>query len=1439
MARSLRIALALAMMAVMLLPSLAPLAAAATPTRPNPMPLSRPFISPVLLNPASSFWKYGALVDRNSTLTIQMSKFVETLESRGVHVVKPSTPVGRIMVLLPPKPSKELVYSVAKSLVFVSAVLPAGRYTIVLGLATPKTIEKLAETPGVLAVLPDARIDELIHTAKHWPPGVRADPDARQQSRAPVQPQETGAGLSIGYHYTVNITRAVDVWKTYRDMGNYTTIAIIDTGVDYASPALGEDAIARDSNGLPMILDLSGGLVFFPVAAEIVNSTTIYVNASKLYAYLPLFMFWNVGEEQFEYFNGQMVFYNASGYYTVPSQLIANALKTGKPIRFGVAYETVLTPAGLVVVSAPAIIGDSNGDGYYDVIYLDLSDAAYYLNKAMYLATNGTISIPGAPSAPDHSFADEKPITYGSEIAARDFNGDGYYDLSFGALAGYEYDSYGFVLAAEAGLLNDMFNNAQPGFYMLYPLTMWELWDYEGIGMTWPGIDPVNGLYAAFQYDFYSHGTFCATTAAGRPVPAYTGYGTGGIPVSLVVGQAPAAKIAAADMFFTGDAAVSVYFMSGFDLQTPYAGLVSVGKALVPVPMALKDIDVIGAGLEWKWVYTGRHQADITSNSWGISEWALWGFASGLDPISAVFDYTTLVSGTAHFIAMGNGGPGYGTATVPGAAALGIGVGAATEFTYRPMFGYLPGGNREVVSWSDRGPTAMGLAKPDVVAIGSFAFAVGRTWDSLTYGVLSGNPFYTTDLFGGTSQATPMTAGVAALVVTAYKMKHDMQRMPAPLLKTILMDAADDMGFDPYSQGAGFVDAYKAVKLVMEGGTLVYNPYFLNQYLQAAGTDMETFTYGGTVTKASWYEPKLYLRAMTGSVAWGVLELKGKGQYNVEALQMVKTLSTPLTRLPGTTVLLPTSGDTLLLPLGRLGDTATIPVAVIDPAVLEKYDLVRIYAYYPYKYFDNGGRYYNTTHSIMYNGLELWLWIDLNGDGVVQLNETARIQYDLRGANAFTVEVGKLLQQIAEIEKLVEKLYGVSVAGKTVKLLLVYRVWGNGWAGTNVVVPLHVLVEGFNLEKTWNLLVYPTRVYAYGRPMYLRVVARAPYQPGVYEYYVRITGGSDNADILVPVTVVAYRPVYAYTIRLNDLLYRFIDSKSPYRVLHLRGAFDYTWRYESGDWRVIPLYVNPYMARYLKALVVDVTWPNATDPSYTSNLDVMMFGPHTFYMANVFEGSNSTGYWEYPVQEMKVAGYLLGGELSADFTAYWDSPAPGHSRIVVPIDGPGVYYLVVRNIQFSGDTAEDVYKVTIAPVVVRSFPVFMLAGTTRYLPLYMYALAGHVFDGINVTYTGEALKANTVGQVYSYFDNATFINITVARSYGFSSSYFSSYNLVLKISVSKDAPVKSFERLMPLLIIQTKTPVLTVGYERNGLATPLYTYTGIPLFLDIIVYKLR
>ena len=119
--------------------------------------------------------------------------------------------------------------------------------------------------------------------------------------------------------------------------------------------------------------------------------------------------------------------------------------------------------------------------------------------------------------------------------------------------------------------------------------------------------------------------------------------------------------------------------------------------------------------------------------------------------------------------------------------------------------------NDEISSLSSSGFDQRGRTI-DVVAPGESDWALCSTNLDEFGGCasLAGNPS-PVQSFGGTSQSSPLTAGVAALVIQAYEKTHHGTAPTPAQVKQLIVSNTDDIGAPADQQGSGRVDAYKAV----------------------------------------------------------------------------------------------------------------------------------------------------------------------------------------------------------------------------------------------------------------------------------------------------------------------------------------------------------------------------------------------------------------------------------------------------------------------------------------------------------------------------------------------------------------------------------------------------------------------------------------------------
>ncbi len=1121
--------------------------------------------------------------------------------------------------------------------------------------ADKSQVEELAMLPYVTYISADRQMPV---------PSVRSD--------LSFETTEFTGGFEPNIYGAVEIMGATYAWSLGYN-GSGVKVAVVDTGIDMGETDLGEEALARDAFGRPLLFDAD------EVGLVLTINPTYYDEANSTITVLPYGSYNGVifydGYDGGLYLIDSMLVYVAdlySGTFTyymepvlnqtfkVPGEITANST-----VYFGLISQNLYVGSFFVWYLVPTIMVDYNGDGVFDAAYADLSTVYYYFLLALY--DLGYMASPPDPALLDFSFADETPFNYTHPIVARDFTGDGVNDFSLGAVAG-------------------AFNDANSVFAANYTFD-W-LNDWENTGYILPGFHS-GGVFYDLVFDFHSHGTYCAHVIAGRgKVPRPLGYGD--IYYNLT-GVAPGAKIGGAPALWNGNVIIAELYLSGYYLLDP---------------------------ANFTWTYTGWTQADVISNSWGSSYLLYNGYASDADPTSIYEDFITLTTGTVIVHAAGNGGPGFGSVTMPGAATAVITVGASTEFYYRPVYGYLPGGYGQVVSWSDRGPTQFAYPKPDVVNIGSFAWSVGRVIDGL------GNGVYAFDLFGGTSEATPMTAGAVAILIQA--LRDNGYPTPPALVKTILKSSAKDLGYDPFSQGSGHVDLVNAINTILGSGLIAMSdaPLQVSQYYISTMAAITGYDYTTLYSLWSNYaDTALYFGVVkpgeSSTTSLAVYGVDNPENLTIKTVQLVKDSSYKLYSImnsdmavlyvPGEGFLpLPNKyvavvGDYIFVRASQLPPGARLLIPVQENAF--NGDLTEINVYYPYRYFDPYGRAGDYNYYNFYMGVELSYWIDYNNYGIPVPWETARMQYDIRAGNAFHVQLGNPAEafNITKTTALqyLQEYYGINASGSLMMPVLDIRFFINSYYGanTNIVIPLKVEFINYKYEDwSWISAEYSPLTGT------VNVTATVPTdaKPGVYEGYLRLCYNGQKVNvpltIAVPFVVEPGRTVIGYG-QEQGLFY----DNYVYK-----GALDQSWRPEVGDWRVFPIVLDNDNGRII-GLQVRVSW-GSTQTSF----DIGLIGPgYNFWGVGDI---NYTTWIDAAVVGAKLSGLSRFVGANGVFT-YFDWPSQRSAQILAPVASTlidpqaSTYWLVVHQV-FTG-YGKDRPLITISPVTVYNNMVYMNSDSVK------------------------------------------------------------------------------------------------------------------------------
>ncbi len=196
-----------------------------------------------------------------------------------------------------------------------------------------------------------------------------------------------------------------------------------------------------------------------------------------------------------------------------------------------------------------------------------------------------------------------------------------------------------------------------------------------------------------------------------------------------------------------------------------------------------------------------------TSSNWEVFP------SSGQSIFSLILERAIARYGKPVFAAAQNGGPLTTTTNELGATPGVVAVGASvSRATYRADFGWDMPRGQSLVAYSSLGPSQAGALKPDIVAP-----AISMTALPCSYGRDNTPTVFTIPLCwqmgGGTSNATPMAAGVAALLVSGAKQRH-LPADAAHIAWAMRMAARPLPGYAVHEQGRGLLDVGRAWALL-------------------------------------------------------------------------------------------------------------------------------------------------------------------------------------------------------------------------------------------------------------------------------------------------------------------------------------------------------------------------------------------------------------------------------------------------------------------------------------------------------------------------------------------------------------------------------------------------------------------------------------------------
>ncbi len=1038
----------------------------------------------------------------------------------------------------------------------------------------------------------------------------------------------------------------------YHSTGNGTIIAIVDTGVDFSNPDI-QHSLARDQINHPIMLDPDGQGIVLTNATffAYIDENEIIRNYSKpipshmtSLAYVSrdgVFLDVSQGGKgsDIPIYNS---FFPQVGSSAVFNGTLATDIKIGEDNRnfiksksgiyhLGVIYQGGLSGPLARIQVVPVLVVDSFISGVYDTIIPDLSTS--WEDYTRY-----DLESEEKPNY-DFDFTDEKPIVLGSgkEFLVYDSNGDGKNDYSAGTIGAQVLDVYGVIR-----------NNSTDIDDTLKAIN----------GTLLPSLDP-DGEFFGVMTDFMGHGTSSAASITARGQETYDIYNNSRS--YSITGVAPNAKIIPVKALWFGDTVYGWLWSAGFENK------------------------------DHSWKFSGQPRVDIISNSWGVSTFPSINAAPGMDILSLILSVLSTPNsldddypGVTIISSAGNSGHGYGTIGLPNASPFGISVGATTNnvfvgygpFKDQPRFGNTTTHFNNVVDFSSRGPSAIGDPKPDVMSIGAYGFVPSNMLK-----IHKDSKEESFSLFGGTSMATPIVSGSAAILIE--EMKKQSKDYDSFLIKNTLMSTATDLYNDPLTQGSGLVNVESALNFVngQNGVFIVHNDKSydnIKKILEPAIKKINSTSIGfdkfqlpsNSFPMTSWFAGQL----LPGdrSTTTFTIENPTNDTLIIDVKPQILSLIEK-TQFNGTTIT--KQQDSILnktdvfipnyVRLSELGDQTNLGTFFNnDNPIPDESSLMILNVNFPFSDFMN-----NTSEiyadDLKISSLYLYDWIDNNNDTRITSDELSMVN---RAGSWGTV-------QELRVSEPNEKFDGVPLVG-VYPVPTRYSYWLGDTKQNSTSMDYTISASYYEKEK-WPIIWSESETVSVlaenSSTVDVTLVAPIDSQTGVYQGF--LTFESEKHIVNSPVSFVVKQPVIENDSTIviqgtqsNDILYGNGFTK---------GAFDMVNRYMAGDWRQ---YYFDIQNDSINTAAIELSWI-----SNNTNLSVFVMNPS----GEIIQTNVPSGVFGHFMGWASLD--WLGNSIFSQGGGFFPVKNKDDTSTVlyVPINQTGTYTLLTHSTLFGGESTTE------------------------------------------------------------------------------------------------------------------------------------------------------